>query len=273
MNVLLAKQPLRPTLSAAHAELREWVKGGLRLERPSASVSHRLRHAMLHERIEELSVDEEHPDTWMPGDMKGHSFVIQNDWAGAFRDAQDFDTGEYRLPFEGVYFELRVSGKPVVIYGGDVSAENMTYNVMFFPFVETSHGWIVPHGMCTLDRDGFTPLMPENRYTPLLRLALEQIRAVSICMEAGIATTETVPAPTKLNKARERRGKTPLADYHIVRLHSRYRGEGEKSEPGGRKRLHFRRGHWRHLDERRTWVRWTLVGNPDLGFVEKEYRL
>ena len=38
-------------------------------------------------------------------------------------------------------------------------------------------------------------------------------------------------------------------------------------------RLHFRRGHWRHYEDHKTWIRWQMVGNPDLGFVEKQYRL
>jgi hypothetical protein len=43
--------------------------------------------------------------------------------------------------------------------------------------------------------------------------------------------------------------------------------------PGAnRKRLHLRRGHWRHFATYRTWIKWMMVGNPDLGFVDKEYR-
>lgn len=40
-----------------------------------------------------------------------------------------------------------------------------------------------------------------------------------------------------------------------------------------RKRLHFRRSHWRHYVSHKTKIPWTLVGDPNLGFVEKEYRL
>lgn len=38
-------------------------------------------------------------------------------------------------------------------------------------------------------------------------------------------------------------------------------------------RMHFRRGHWRHYQEHRTWIKWMLVGDPDLGIIEKHYRL
>jgi hypothetical protein len=38
-------------------------------------------------------------------------------------------------------------------------------------------------------------------------------------------------------------------------------------------RLHFRRRHWRHFVNHKTWIKWTLVGDPDLGFIDKDYRL
>ena len=103
----------------------------------------------------------------------------------------------------------------------------------------------------------------------------KQIRAIAIALDAEVIETECVRAPEKLNKAREKRGEPPLRDYHIVSLAQRHRAaplpdhERRHRSP----RLHFRRGHWRHYEEHRTWVRWTLVGNPDLGFIEKEYRL
>jgi hypothetical protein len=43
--------------------------------------------------------------------------------------------------------------------------------------------------------------------------------------------------------------------------------------PGPKRRLHFRRGHFRHFDGWKTWVNWCLVGDPDLGFVDKHYKL
>lgn len=79
-----------------------------------------------------------------------------------------------------------------------------------------------------------------------------------------------------INHQRERRGRLPLADYHVVMLAHRRRLEPLPRDPGAevtRKRLHFRRGHWRHYANHKTWIKWMLVGDPDLGFVDKEYRL
>jgi hypothetical protein len=104
-----------------------------------------------------------------------------------------------------------------------------------------------------------------------------QIRAICIALDAEVATHTVVRAPHKLNVKRERDGKCPLFDYRVVSLSRRSRALGMPRSTLGqtptRKRLHFRRGHWRHYAEFKTWVRWTLVGNPELGFIDHEYRL
>ena len=109
-----------------------------------------------------------------------------------------------------------------------------------------------------------------------MKLAHEQIRAISIALDSEVAIKTLVRAPHKLNIEREKDGKPALLDYNVVMLNGSnranyrpYRGAGTHRSP----RLHFRRGHWRHYLEHKTWVRWTLVGNPELGFIDKEYRL
>jgi hypothetical protein len=121
--------------------------------------------------------------------------------------------------------------------------------------------------------------MAESCFMPLYSLAFKQIRAVSIMLESEIATKQTVRAPEKLNRHREKLGRTALRDYHVVvlnrhkprseRLPEELQTHGERNSP----RLHFRSGHWRHFPNHRTWINWQLVGNPDLGFVDKHYRL
>jgi hypothetical protein len=48
---------------------------------------------------------------------------------------------------------------------------------------------------------------------------------------------------------------------------------GGASSGRHKKRLHFCRGHWRHYEKSKTWIRWCLKGDPDLGFVDAEYKL
>ncbi|HKM88832.1 MAG TPA: hypothetical protein VJX48_09530, partial [Xanthobacteraceae bacterium] len=111
------------------------------------------------------------------------------------------------------------------------------------------------------------------------QLVEREIKAVCIALEAQIATTEVIRAPLKLNKARERGGKPPLPDYRVVQLTKRSTPlplpttGGPAAEKRQSPRLHFRRGHWAHFSNHRTWRKWTLVGDPDLGFIDKHYRL
>lgn len=66
----------------------------------------------------------------------------------------------------------------------------------------------------------------------------------------------------------------PLYEYRVVRLNRKPRTQSLPATAlHAPKRLHFRRGHWRHYEGFKTWVRWCLVGNPDLGFIDKEYRI
>jgi hypothetical protein len=90
---------------------------------------------------------------------------------------------------------------------------------------------------------------------------------------------ETVPAPAKLNKKRERKGKVPFFEYKVLDIVADVmatpkeragRPHGQHASP----RMHKRRGHIRRLDTGRvTWVRPTIVGKPGRGIVEKSYNV
>jgi hypothetical protein len=103
----------------------------------------------------------------------------------------------------------------------------------------------------------------------LRMLLLKNVKACCVALEAGVGEIEVIRAPQRLNIARQRRGKALLPDYRIVNLarrhvkRSREQSEGHHRSP----RLHFRRGHWRRWSDRRIWVKWCLVGDPDLGFL------
>ena len=120
------------------------------------------------------------------------------------------------------------------------------------------------------------PLMIWNENDALAQFcdgALAPIGAICISPEAAVH--EVIRAPFRLNKKREHAGKLPILDHHTISLARRQRATPSPFEPGERRspRLHWRRGHWRHFDNTRTWIKWMLVGDPDLGFVDKYYRL
>jgi hypothetical protein len=115
----------------------------------------------------------------------------------------------------------------------------------------------------------------QERAKPLADMLLRQVRAACVGLDAKVIETEIVRAPEKLNKARVKRRRTPLYDYHVLDLTRRRRSATLPEESGthASPRCHFRRGHWRHLAAFKSWIRWTLVGDPDLGFVDKHYKL
>jgi hypothetical protein len=266
--------------------LLKWVQD-LKLDKPTASAWHHLEDALVN--CEVLSpLKDAKVGTDYKLETKPQVFVIEHDWAAAFSQAKDFDGGTVKLPYELTAFELRISGLKVIAL---MSA------TMFIPFVQVGEHWMVPQQTYyRLNDESWdyiaTQGMAVDHFLPLKNLILEQVRAVCIMLDAEVAESEVVEPPEKLNKVRVDRGKVPLAKYHIVRLHSKYKKRSEqKGEPTGvRQRFHWVRGHFTHLDQEpmsnvvdqawkfhdgrwRRWKNWFLRGDPDLGFVDKEYRL
>ena len=188
-------------------------------------------------------------------------FLVQHDWAAALGHVVDFAALEYRLPFEQCAFEFDVSGHRVIYIeredGEAVLAIHSVRHWCAFP-VEPDDAF---------RQDQSTGL------ASILRIAAENVRAMTIVLDAGAAQTRRIEAPAALNKARRKARKGLISDYYVLDL-SRVRSDRVAAPADGpRKRLHFRRGHWRQVDGVKTWVRWTLAGNADLGFIDKRYRL
>lgn len=192
-------------------------------------------------------------------DWKGvQPFVVQHNWVAAFQNAGDYAEGTFNLPFERTAFEFRISGKSVTV----LAQQDEGCAAAFRCYAECGEAWISD------EKNGDT-------HPPFL-LALAAVKAICVALDAEVATHQVVRASEKVNRRREREGKIPFFSYHIVSLAHRSRVANPLGGTGGattKKRLHFRRGHWRHYADFKSWVRWTLVGNPDLGFIDKEYRL
>lgn len=104
--------------------------------------------------------------------------------------------------------------------------------------------------------------------------------ALDLMQEQLVIEQEEVKAPKALNKRRIAKGKPPKNDYHVLVLNvAKARQLAEHNQRMGSHespRLHWRRGHWRTIhrhqqQERKTWVRKCLVGDPEKGFVSKDY--
>lgn len=246
---------------AALAEIQEWDDRnsdiGFVLEKNDCSRIHHLREAAADERLLDIDASSQDPLLAVRNiDHFQQSFVVRHNWADAFSGAEGIE--DCRMPYDQCGFEFRVSGRSIIV---------LCIQLEGFPtkramFVESQGHWL--HSF------------PSPNASPFITMIDDNIRAICIALDAEVATSEVVRAPVKLNEKRAKAGKTPLPDYRVVDLSRRHRiaNPGASSAgTGTRKRLHFRRGHWRHYESTKTWVKWCLVGNPDLGFINKHYRL
>src|SRR5215472_4124535 len=199
---------------------------------------------------------------------QSHRFLMTHDWAGVFAGDCDFDDrgSEFRLPAPNCCFDFYVSGYHVLAL---ISEQAISADGSLAPVDGTDHFLL---GIQLRSRNwmlfGQGNANVRDNEARLFAFILRNIKAACIALEAEIAETEIVRAPYKLNAARIKRGKLPLSDYHVINLAHRSRVapllDGETMERNG-PRLHFRRGHWRHFVSHKTWIKWTLVGDPDLG--------
>lgn len=203
---------------------------------------------------------------------RAQMLVIEHDWAGAMAKA-DLDA-EFRLPYDYVAFEMKIGGRPIV-------AEAMTNDdgeVTFCPNVKGPLGWLVPgfatwkNGRWMIGNTG-KPVSGFEAFDVLALYIGDQLRACCIALDAEVATTTAVRAHHRSNQPRGQA--TALRSYHVVSLARRTRAIplSEPESTGQHRRMHFRRGHWRHYESHKTWIKWMLVGDPDLGFVDKHYKL
>lgn len=184
---------------------------------------------------------------------RAKSFVVQNDWYSLFKDAEEFSNGDFKLPYEICAFEFKVSGRIIILIVSQEEDGPMHY----LDFIQCGKHWVSSDGVQYVDGSMFG----------------NQIRAMCIALEAEVASKEVIRADVALNRARKEKGELPVFDYHVISLAKRHRVEGPATGNHRSPRLHFRRGHWRHFENHKTWIKWMLVGNPDLGFIGKEYRL
>lgn len=236
------------------ALMEQWGAGRYTLSRLEHSMMHKVLEAAAQERIvygvcgdDILECERDFPLRL----KKCIPFVIEHDWAGAFANATDFSEGDYRLPFEDTVFEMRANGRHCAF----VCSED---GLSLF-LVQVGNGWFAKH---TEETPAWVPAL---------------VRAACIALDAEVASFDAVRAPEKLNAKRVGRGKLPMLDYHVIKLAKRSRVSplplDAQTRIGRHPRLHFVRGHWRHYESHKTWVKWHLRGDPDLGFIDKHYRL
>lgn len=237
--------------------LIKWFEGDTEnIQQNDYSRSHRLIDAIKIGKI--FHDDDFYGDTKISELESAKVFVVGHDWSKAFGDALNDHKNTFILPFDNCLFEFIVNNRCVIVWASQTEGCNPTGDFL----IELGEYWYLG-GRCDSEA-------PDN-YAALWN----HVVAICVALDAEVATHEVIRAPDALNKKRERNGKTLLKDYHIVNLSKRHRATSPLASAGTHKspRLHFRRGHWRHFETHKTWIKWMLVGNPSLGFINKHYRL
>lgn len=262
------------------ADFYTWVDSkSFILERPLSSCVHHARQAIAEKNAWLLS---QHSDLDL-SDYEAvlgmsNCFVVEHDWARAFEGATDFEAGEIRLPYEACAFDFKINSRRVIAV---ITTAPDSSDPLMQIMVRGKDFWLIDDDICRHSDGHWYPIgigrsSERNLTQRLTEFIGAQIRAITIALDAQVAETETIRVSEKLGRSRQKTGQIAPMPYHVVSLARRGRSTAlqESSEhEHGKVRLHFRRGHWRHYENHKTWIRWMLVGNPDLGFVDKHYRL
>lgn len=247
------------------------AESGLQIERPDGPSFRKLRKAVAEGRTAYLGANPlaSAPATDFEKEVFRHAevLVIEHNWAAAFKGA-NIDDAAIRLPFDLCAFEFKFSGRAVIAFAIQIETE-----IVFCPAVQMGGLWMLADFVLPLNYDPLDERL--NCMVELVGELTDQIKAACIALDADVAQTDAVREPHSASTGG--RNSQPLKPHHIVSLARRRSRVPALDDPsdgtGKRKRLHFRRGHWRHFEDHKTWIKWMLVGDPDLGFVEKEYRL
>lgn len=282
--------------AALALKLLEWLDKPFVLEQPHRCAHKGLQAMGLHSTRFDATTGkrlETHP----VAELDIQIIQVEHDWASLLGKAHvsGEGSGEWELPYETQVFEFAISGAAVLAV---VFQRGLTNDTGTRPSEDNraacaltirlggSKVWITDRCNIALVGDGWSVTSNEDlvqdspvsseKLRKLYDFVYSQIRAVCIMLDAEVAVTEPTRAPYKSNTAPGALAPLPMYSHHVVRLNRRARTAPlplEQRVPTGRHvRLHFRRGHWRHYTNHKTFIRWTLVGNPDLGFVDHEYR-
>lgn len=250
-----------PALEAQHNALlkeKRLIEGHLDWLHSAPFVLQKNECSRAHKLLESLMTDPERSKA-AEAIKTATPFVVCHDWLATMgAGALDDYAGAIKLPYESCFFEFKVNDRPVLIYASQTEGLDPKAQ----PFMMLGNEWY-----CGGEED--------CGVGSAFHFLWLQVVAICAVLDAAVATHTVQRAPQALNKKREKAGKPALYDFHIVDLAKRARAapSASSSDSGSRKRLHFRRGHWRHFEASKSWVRWCLVGDPDLGFIAKEYRL
>lgn len=228
------------------------------ISKPDGSAIHKLIKSGLAGRLydDRSSVPnnslEKEKDAWSHIRDNVNTFVIERDWAAVIAGRIE---GDFIFPYSCCAFEMTVCGRRGVYIHDD---ERDVF------CAQINGEWI---GMIV--DESFRSVEVGTSFI------YNQVRAVCVLLDAEVAAAPVTRAPHLQDSRRKKTDDLPLYDYRTIQLTRHPHGGSlpQNGEIAKSKRLHFRRGHWRHFQTHKTWIKWMLVGDPDLGFIDKHYRI
>lgn len=275
----------RRARTALHVKLRKWAQGPLVLERPTGASLHHLSDYDARQGMAQDAVRSWFKDCQV--------VLVENDWGAAVPEME----GEWRVPFEFISWEFRISGVRVLAF----TESDKEPNVMWCCYGADGH-WVCDDyqyelGCPSLPRGIMQKNVDAKEFRRVAKMCYDTIRASCIMLDAQVAHHQHVAAPPKLVERRAREGRAPLRDHYVVRLlHAESRAYNQRARSGGAgtsgprapQRGHWRKATWVHYDDpdsgqvqyandggfvvSKTWRRWHFAGNPN-DIIHKEYRL
>lgn len=243
-------------------ELVEWAEAPASMQNCTESHLHDLRAALRNGRILGETEDSKPARIYWAVAIKEapQTFLVQKDWAAAIGTGSEIEGAQFRLPYDQCCFEFRISKRSVLVLARQEGEE-----ILLTQFIQIRGHW------ANLQE---SRIGGNGKTSSVLQLTTKQIRAACIALDAEVVVSEVVRASSSENRGRLKQGLPPRLSHRVLSLARRNRvpaldGAGTHRSP----RLHFRRGHWRHFPNHKTWIKWQLIGNPDLGFIDKQYRL
>lgn len=261
-------------------DLYLWATDFLVFEKPMSGATQSLRAALSKQEVasfHEAMIGAKLPDFNQVFD-DAEIFRIEHDWFKAIQGADEFENGSFRLPYETSIFEFQIAHKPVVVICTEYASDTTNNEIIMQFAVEAVNGWMLSPDIYRHDGFNWEVLQSgqsinTDKFKRLVESVGNQIRAACIALDAEVAATELIRESHAGHDSIAK--EHPSYEFYTISLAARSRAEALRpsGETKGTKRLHFRRGHWRHFSTSKTWVRWCLVGNPELGFIDKQYRL
>jgi hypothetical protein len=289
-GAIMSDLAARKARTELHNRLRSWAHGDLQVERPQGSSFHHFvnYNAGLRGEFENMN------------SQALQQIVVEHNWGASNPPIH----GEWRLPFESICWEFRISGVRILAFTDHQTGVFDGEPSMWCIYGKDGH-WVVddyfyplgqdmelPAGKAHRIRDGVVVNTKDSfEFRPVASTVYRCIRAICIMMDAAVVEHQHVMA--RDHRQQSRTGKTTQRDHYVVRLlnheHRSYSTRTAHTAIGSgvKQRGHWRKGTWVHYDDQdsgqvqytndggfivsKSWRKWHFAGDPN-NILHKEYR-